>query len=117
MEFFARDLCTETVPGPGFDILIDRGCLHQLPPSLIGDYVRNLAAMAVPGAKLMLFAKAFRAGNPFGHAGETERKINWTRRTFAGHFELERAAPTYLNPQNEQDLLPGMVFWLKNRRS
>ncbi len=112
IEFFAVDLCTETVPDRSFDILVDRGCLHQFPESLVGDYVRNIASMASPGARMMVFSKAFREGNPFGDPEETEHWTEWTRRAFEGHFELERAAPTYLNPENDRDPLPGMAFWL-----
>ena len=112
IDFVAVDLCTQTIPGRTFDILIDRGCLHQLPPSLVADYIRNVASIAAPGARMMLFAKAFRGGNEFGDAEETERCTDWVRRVFAGHFELERALPTYLDPDDPKDPLPGMAFWL-----
>jgi len=112
IDFLAVDLCTQTVPDRSFDILVDRGCLHQIPESLVGDYVCNVAAMAAPDARMMVLSKAFREGNPFGDPKETEHWTDWTRRAFEGHFELERAAPTYLNPENEDDPLPGMAFWL-----
>lgn len=112
IEFFAVDLCTQTVPDRSFDILVDRGCLHQFPESLVGDYVRNVAAMASPNARMMVFSKAFRGRNSFGDAEETKHWTDWTRGVFEGEFELERAAPTYLNPENERDPLPGMAFWL-----
>lgn len=112
IEFVAVDLCTQTIPGRSFDILVDRGCLHQLPPSLVADYVRNVASIAAPGAKMMLFSKAFREGNQFGDAEETEQATAWVRSAFAGYFELERALPTYLDPDDPKDPLPGMAFWL-----
>lgn len=112
IEFIAVDLCTGTLPGRAFDILIDRGCLHQIPENLVADYVRNISSLAAPGARMLLFMKAFRDGAPFGDTGETALRTDWARRTFAGHFDLERASPTYLNPDNPQDPLPGMTFWL-----
>jgi len=112
IEFFAVDLCTQTLPDRTFDILIDRGCLHQIPQNLVADYVRNISAVAAPGAKMLLFMKAFREGRSLGDVEEVKLRTDWTRRTFAGHFDLERALPTYLNPDNPKDPLPGMVFWL-----
>jgi SAM-dependent methyltransferase len=112
IEFIAVDLCTQTIADRSFDILIDRGCLHQIPPALVADYVRNVASIAAPGAKMMLFSKAFRDGNPFGDAEETAQMTEWVRNVFAGEFELERALPTYLDPDDPKDPLPGMAFWL-----
>ena len=112
IDFIAVDLCTQTIPNRTFDILIDRGCLHQIPPSLVADYIRNVTSIAAPGAKLMLFSKAFRNGKPFGDAGETEEATAWVRSEFAGYFDLERALPTYLDPDDPEDPLPGMAFWL-----
>jgi SAM-dependent methyltransferase len=112
IEFIAIDLCTGTLPNRTFEILIDRGCLHQIPENLVADYVRNISSVAAPGAKMLLFMKAFREERSFGDAEETELRTDWARRTFAGHFELERALPTYLNRDNPDDPLPGMAFWL-----
>ncbi len=112
VEFIAVDLCSQALPGRTFEILIDRGCLHQIPERLVADYVRNVAAIAAPGAKMMVFMKAFREGRSFGDAEEIEQRTAWTRRTFAGHFDVERAQPTYLNPGNRNDPLPGLAFWL-----
>ena len=112
MEFVALDLSMQSLPGRTFDILIDRGCLHQIPQPLIGDYVRNIASMAAPGAKMILFMKAFRDGRPFGDNEESRLRAAGIRRAFAGQFELERASPAYLNPDNPEAPLPGMAFWL-----
>lgn len=112
IEFIAIDLCTRTLPDRTFDILIDRGCLHQIPQNLRPDYVRNIWSVAAQGAKLLVFMKAFRDGRSFGEAEETKLGADWARRTFAGHFDLERALPTFLNPGNPEDPLPGMAFWL-----
>lgn len=113
LELFAADLCAQTLPAQAYDILVDRGCLHQIPPNLVPDYVRTIASAAVPGAKLMLFMKAFRSrGIEFGNAEVIERMTDRIRRTFAGEFDLERAVPTYLNPDNPEDPQPGMAFWL-----
>ena len=112
IEFITIDLCTQTLSNRTFDILIDRGCLHQIPGNLVADYVRNIPSLAAPGAKMLVFMKAFREGRSFGDAVEIKLRKDWARRTFADHFNLERALPTYLNPDNPSDPLPGMAFWL-----
>ncbi|MCL6729994.1 class I SAM-dependent methyltransferase [Sphingomonas hankyongi] len=112
IEFIAADLCTQTLPGRTFDILIDRGCLHQIPENLVADYVRNIASLAAPDARMMLFMKAFREGPVSDLLEEMELRTDWVRRIFAGHFALERALPTFLNPDNPKFPLPGMAFWL-----
>ena len=116
IDFIAVDLCSETLPGRSFEILVDRGCLHQIPESLVADYVRNVSAVAAPGARMLLFMKAFREGRPFGDPHETELRTDWARGTFAGQFKLERAVPTYLNRDNPADPLPGMAFWLSRSK-
>jgi hypothetical protein len=80
--------------------------------NLVGDYIRNIASIAAPGARMILFMKSFRKGRPFGDPEVTRMNTDWTRRAFAGHFELERALPTFLAPDNSEDPLPGLVFWL-----
>jgi len=111
LELIAMDLCTQTLPDRAFDILVDRGCLHQIPKNLVADYVRNVSAMAATGARMLLFMKAFRVRS-WGDAEETAARTNWTRRAFAGQFKVERALPTYLKPNDPENPLPGMAFWL-----
>jgi SAM-dependent methyltransferase len=112
IEFIALDLCTGTLPDRSFDILIDRGCLHQIPREMVPDYVRNIASFAAPSARMILFAKAFRRGRPFGDSEELGRHSDLIRRIFAGRFELERSRAAYLNPGNPADPLPGIAYWL-----
>lgn len=112
IDYIAANLCTETLPGRQFDILVDRGCLHQLPEYLIPDYIQNIAAMAAPGAKMLLFTKAFRDGRPFADPKEMDVRTKWIRTRFQHTFNLERAEPTYLAPGNPDDPLPGMTFWM-----
>jgi SAM-dependent methyltransferase len=111
ITFLALDLCTASLPAERFDILIDRGCLHQIPANLVDDFVGNVCAMAGPNAKLMLFMKAFRDGRPFGDEDEMKTRGEWVRRSFEGKLVLERFAQTSLSGDPAEPL-PGMVFWL-----
>jgi len=110
LKFRAMDLCSER-PKRKFDILIDRGCLHQLPDNLVADYVANLAEMAKPGAKMMLFTKAFRGKSPDIRTEARQRRL-WVEAAFKDHFEVKRARPTLLNRDDPKQKLPAMAYWL-----
>jgi SAM-dependent methyltransferase len=115
LEFLALDACHDPLPDRQFRILIDRGCFHTIPPALVRSYTRNIAAVAAPGARMLLFIKAFRHGQPFGDPRETEMHVDLIRKAYAGRFSIERHAPTDLarhagaEPRRH---LPGLVFWL-----
>ncbi len=42
--------------GPPFDLALDIGCLHSLPPQRRADYARGLTARLRPGATYLLYA-------------------------------------------------------------
>lgn len=114
LEFTTLDATRDPLPNRQFRILIDRGCLHTIPPALVATYTRNIASVAAPGARMLLFIKAFRHGKPFGDPGETEMHVNIVSNAYAGKFNVERYAPTDLGhggPQPRRPL-PGLVFWL-----
>jgi SAM-dependent methyltransferase len=114
-RFLALDICGPMPADLAFDIFVDRGCLHCIPPVLVEDYVANLARMSGPGARLVLFMKAYREGRPFGGAQETQEHAAWVERAFARRFDLERHAPCYMNAEGKRDdanPLPGIVFYL-----
>jgi SAM-dependent methyltransferase len=55
LRFEAVDICRD-VPGDGrYGALLDRGCLHAIEPPLRPDYARNVAAVAKPGGRFLLF--------------------------------------------------------------
>lgn len=114
-RFLALDICGPMPAGLTFEIFIDRGCLHCIAPVLVEDYVANLARVSAPGAKLVLFMKAYREGRPFGGEAETREHAAWVEKAFAGRFDLERHAPCYMNADGKRDEanpLPGIVFFL-----
>ena len=115
LEFMVLDACHDPLPNRQFQILIDRGCLHTIPPGLVASYTRNIASVAAPGARMLLFIKAYLHGKPFGDPGETEMHLNIVGNAYAGKFNITRYAPTDLTghggPQPRRPL-PGLVFWL-----
>lgn len=115
-EYLALDINAAQPPDLQYDILVDRGCFHQISPVEIPNCVRNLAAVCAPDARLLLFVAAFRNGIAFGDPAERRRKVKWVENAFAGVFNIEKTAETYLDRdhgRNPSNVLPGLVFWMR----
>ena len=117
LEFAVLDATREPLPNRQFGILIDRGCLHTIPPAWVRAYTRNVASAAAPGARMLLFVKAFRHGKPVGDPAETAMHVNLVGKAYAGTFDIVKYAPTDLNGNEGNPLrpLPAIVFWLVAR--
>lgn len=68
----ATRLSTESV-GSGFSLAVDSGCLHGMSADDRDAYVRELAAITVPNARL--FIAAFLPGRAFGVPGISEDEV------------------------------------------
>jgi SAM-dependent methyltransferase len=115
LQFMTLDATRDPLPNRQFQILIDRGCFHTISPDLVRSYTRNVASVAAPGARMLLFIKAFRHGRPMGDPQETQMHVNLVCDAYAGRFNVARHAPTYLNGRGEGEPRkprPGLVFWL-----
>lgn len=117
LEFKTLDACHDPLPDRQFRIMIDRGCLHTIPPALVGAFTRNIASVAAPGARMLLFIKAFRHGQPFGDPRETDMHVDLIGNAYAGKFNIVRHAPTDLGGKSGATAtrrgLPGIVFWME----
>ena len=77
----ATRLSSEGV-GTNFDLIVDNGCLHGMSPEDRDAYVREVASVAAPGARLLLVE--FVTGGSFGVPGidpaEVEQRFaaDWT---------------------------------------
>jgi len=115
LEFMALDACRGPIPDRQYRILIDRGCLHTIPPHLVHDYVRTIRSVSAPDARMLLFMRAFRGGRPYANSAETRMAARQIAAAFMRSFALVRYAPTYMDRHaggQSQDALPGLVFWL-----
>jgi SAM-dependent methyltransferase len=45
--------------GRAFDVLLDLGCLHQLPPNALPQYRANLERWSRPGTRLLALMKTY----------------------------------------------------------
>ncbi len=73
--------------GGGFDLLLDIGCFHGVPAERRAAYAAGVAALARPGATLLLFC--FRAADG-GPPGVPDHEV---QRVLAGDFDLVQVLP------------------------
>lgn len=115
LRFVALDISGVVPRNERFDIIVDRGCLHGIPEILVECYVANISLLASPGARMLLFMKAFRDGEPFGDEAHTRRKAECVRDIFRGQFTIESHRPIYMRKNgllNPRHPLPGLLFRL-----
>ncbi len=80
--------------GTDFRLIVDNGCLHNMRDSDRDAYVREVSAVAAPGARLLIVA--FLPGGRFGVRGvqpaEMERRFTseWTLLSAGSERELDR---------------------------
>ncbi|GAB1812847.1 class I SAM-dependent methyltransferase [Mycobacterium sp. MUNTM1] len=86
--------------GTGFDLIVDNGCIHNMSGGDREAYVREVGAVAAPGARL--FIAAFPPGGRFGVPGidhaEIQRRFtpHWTLLSTGDEQELDdRKTPAY----------------------
>lgn len=98
VEFLVDDVLDSRVQGV-FDVVIDRGCFHTLPPDRRADYVRMVAARLAPGKHLLL--KCFSHLQP-GDVGPYRFTKEQIAECFAPSFELRSARATIYQGTLEQ---------------
>lgn len=115
-SFAVHDICESPPAGGPFDVVIDRGCLHQIAAEDRPVYRRNLLGMTRAGARMILFVRAFRDGVPFGHPAERDELTRTYVDAVGPSFRLVRSELTYLDTNNGADAktaLGGLVFWFE----
>ena len=84
--------------GSGFGLIVDNGCLHNMSDGDRDAYVREVSAVAAPGARLLIVA--FVPGGRLGVRGidpaEMQRRFatGWTLLSAGDEQELDRAEKT-----------------------
>jgi SAM-dependent methyltransferase len=117
LRFAVADLRTQQLPDEApFDAVIDRGCFHQMRAADASAYAANLASLCAPGARLLLFHRAYRDRIPHGDPDERLRVVSRIERAFAGAFAIEHTADTWVDPAFGSDpsrALGGIAAWLR----
>jgi SAM-dependent methyltransferase len=115
LEFLALDICARPPPDHQYSVIIDRGCLHQIPREDGPRYLENILAVSAPDARMLLFMKAFRDGVPMGDATDEARVLGVVQEVLGSHFTTLRHAHTFLDRDAGSDTsraLGGIVLWL-----
>lgn len=110
-HFQVVDICGERLEIGVFDCLIDRGCLHTLPPAQIPKYVHNVAACLARGGKFLLLHKALTQAE----AEQTDRKMSALSH---GRFEITNTESIDMlatSDANPHQPLPGRAYWMMRR--
>lgn len=81
-----------------FDVVLDRGCFHCLPPARRADYVRTLKRLVAPGGHL--FLKCFSVLEPFDQ-GPYRFTPAELREIFGADFEVVSAEETVYHGPRE----------------
>jgi SAM-dependent methyltransferase len=116
VNFFTHDICLQSIPGGPYNIIVDRGCLHQIPGPGVKQYVQHLAEVSSNDARFLLICAAYRNGNPIGDLVEKQKHVDWVIKKFAGKFKLVAANDTYLDRWGgtvEGQEKGGIAFWLE----
>jgi SAM-dependent methyltransferase len=119
LEFYAVDVCSQSPPDWQYRVLVDRGCLHQIISRADRvAYLRTIVRVSAADARLLLFVKAYRDGQPVGDPTEQRRVVAAVEAELGRAFSIVRSADTYVDPDDgtqPERALGGMVFWMVRR--
>lgn len=102
--------------GADFHLIVDNGCLHNMSDADRDAYVREVSAVAAPGARL--FIVAFRPGGRFGVVGvepeEMESRFStaWTLLSAGDEGDLDEAR---LSRGNAREQTPARYYLFQRR--
>ena len=103
------DILDTRLAGP-FDLVLDRGCFHVLPPERRADYVATIAQLLTPGG--YLFLKCFSQRQP-GTQGPHRFTPEQLRAIFRGQLQVHAVTDTVY--QGTLDPLPRALFCVMQR--
>jgi 2-polyprenyl-3-methyl-5-hydroxy-6-metoxy-1,4-benzoquinol methylase len=118
LTFAAQDICRRRPDGGPFDIVVDCGCFHQQGVYDKDSFARHIADVCRPGARFMLFIKAFRGELGRDDPDEQSLKTAWVEQSLGAAFTIDRVAFTYIDRHRGArpgEELPGLVFRLTRK--
>jgi SAM-dependent methyltransferase len=87
-----------------FDVVLDLGCVHQLPGSARPAYAANVRRLTRPGSRLLVLMRVWGSES----ARSPADKGAALNKHLGGDFELVRAAPTQLQGEQTGASTPGV---------
>ncbi|MCU1463981.1 MAG: hypothetical protein JWO37_4056 [Acidimicrobiales bacterium] len=86
------------------DVVLDLGCLHQLPARALPEYRANIRRLTRPGSRLLLILR-IRAGD--AGAPTVDGRAEFVGAVLGPGFELHSAAPLELQSNGDLPARPG----------
>lgn len=114
INFFTHDLCDAKLKNK-YDIIVDRGCFHQIPTKLKEAFCENLIASANDHCQFFLFVKAFRGDIKLSKQDEAKFHITHVKKYYSNHFNLLQCKLTNLSPDDSVNKMPGLYFYLTKK--
>jgi SAM-dependent methyltransferase len=111
VNFFVHDVTTTPVEQK-FDLLVDRGCFHDIPKSLQRFYVQNIAQSSKTGTELILFIRSFRGDLKLTPTDEAKYRVGMIANLFNSHFKIQKVNICDLSPRGKEKTMPGLCFSL-----
>ncbi len=116
LQFLTLDITKEPPPDKKYEIIIDRGCLHAIHPSLVEGYINNLTKVCSSSARMLLYIRAFRNGITFKDQKELRFHLVNIKNIFNGTFDIKGYMVTNIGRtygKKDDKWLPGIVFKLE----
>lgn len=114
INFFTHDLC-EIPLKEKYDVIVDRGCFHQIPVKLKEEFSKNLSESASEHCQFFLFVKAFRGDIKLSKEDEAKFHISHIKQYFSSSFDLLQCKLTNLSPDITTKKMPGLFFYLTKK--
>ena len=111
VNFFVHDITTTPIEKK-FDLLVDRGCFHDIPKVLQRRYVQNIAQTSNLGAKFILFIRAFRGDVKLNPIDEAKYRVGMIENLFSSYFKIQKVNICDLSPRGKEKTMPGLCFSL-----
>lgn len=111
VNFFVHDITT-TPTEKKFDLIVDRGCFHDIPKSLQRLYVQNIAHSSNVGAELILFIRSFRGDVKLNPTDEAKYRVGMIANLFSSYFKIQKVNICDLSPRGKEKTMPGLCFSL-----
>lgn len=106
LTFERADMTRPIAPTQPFDVLLDLGCLHQLPRPIPEAYVANVRTLTAPGSRLLYLIRIW--GPERDESPDT--RAAFVQRILGPDFELESAERTEMQASHTDEIRPGVAL-------
>lgn len=107
VRFEVADVSRPVDLGREFDVMLDLGCLHQLPVYLWGEYKQNLLSWSRPGTRMLMLMKTW---------GDEGHKTDHVPTFLAPEFTILSTSEANLAAQNHAKAHPGLFMRVERRK-